>query len=53
MAVLVMFDEVVIGVAGEGQRIEPECVRRWQPQKTQTGIRSPEMRQIEIDQVVT
>ena len=32
LSVLVMLDQVVVGVARVSQRIESECVDRWQPQ---------------------
>ena len=47
-----MLDQVVIRVAGKGQRIEPECIYRGQPQQPQTGCRGLQMGQIEIDQIV-
>ena len=32
LSVLIVLDQMVIRVAREGQRVEPERVHRWQPQ---------------------
>ena len=52
LSVLIMLDQVVIGIAGEGQGVEPERVHRRQLQQTQGGIGGPQVGQVEIDQVV-
>ena len=51
-SVLVVLDQVVIRIAGESQRIEPERVHRRQIQQSQAGICSPQVGQVEADQVV-
>ena len=51
-SVLVMLDQMVIRIAGEGQRIQPKCVHRGQVQQPQAGIGRPQMGQVESDQVV-
>ena len=52
LSILVMLDEVVIGIAGEGQRIEPQRIYRRQPQKPKIGFCLGEVREVEDDQVV-
>ena len=51
-SVLVMLDQMVIRIAGEGQRIEPQGIHRKQIQQPQAGIGRPQMGQVESDQVV-
>ena len=50
--VLVVLDQVVIGVAGKGQGVEAQRVHRGQPQQPQVGIRGPQVGQVEVDEVV-
>ena len=47
-----MLHQVVVGVAGEGQGVEPEGVHRRHPEQIQSGSRSPQVGQVEVDQVV-
>ena len=49
---LVVLDQGVIGVAGEGQWIEPECVDRWFPQQPQVRAQGLQLGQVVGDQVV-
>ena len=51
-AVLVVLDQVVIGVAGKGQRTEAQRIHRRQPHEPQVGVCCREMRKVEGDQVV-
>ena len=50
--VLVVLDQMVIRIAGEGQRIEPQGIHRKQIQQPQAGIGRPQVGQVESDQVV-
>ena len=50
--VLVVFDEVVIGIAGKGERAEHQGVQGRELQQPQTGIGRREVGQVEGDQVV-
>ena len=52
LSVLVMLDQMVIGIAGKGQWIQAEGVHRRQTQQFQPGIDRPQMRKVEINQVV-
>ena len=52
LAVLVVFDEVVVGVAGEGQGAELQGVNGRQPEQPQVGLGGLEVRQVEVDEVV-
>ena len=51
-SVLVVLDQIMIGIPGEGQRIEPERVHRGQTQQAQAGICSSQVGQVEADHVV-
>ena len=51
-AVLVVLYEVVIGVAGKGERAEAEGVHRRQFEQPQIGLLRPQVGQVESDQVV-
>ena len=52
LSVLVVLDQVVIGIAWKGKRIEPQRIHRRQAQEPKIGLRRREMREIEGDQVV-
>ena len=52
LSVLVVLDQVVIGVARECQWIKPERVHRRQPQQSEAGTDSLQIGQVEIDQIV-
>lgn len=52
LTILVVLDEVVIGVAREGQRIEPERVYDRQTQHRQVWLGRFQDRTIMLDQVV-
>ena len=47
-----MLDEVVIWVAGVGERVEPQRIDRRQPQQPKVGLCRGEVRQVEENQVV-
>ena len=47
-----MFDEVVIGIAGKGERAEHQGVHRRELQQPQVGFGRREVGQVEGDQVV-
>ena len=51
-AVLVVLDQVVIGVAGEGQGVEPEGVHRRQFQEVEARVKRCQAGQVEGDDVV-
>ena len=53
LAVLVVLDQVVIGVAGKRQRIEPQRIDRRQLQQPKIGLRRCQMRKIKSNQVMT
>jgi len=50
--VLVVFHQVVIGIAGKGERVEAERVHRRQPQQSDVGVGGPQVGQVEVDEVV-
>ena len=50
--VLIVLHQVVIGIAGKGQGIEPERVHHRQVQQLEARVRGPQVGQVEIDQVV-
>lgn len=50
--VLVVFDQMVIGVAREGQRVEPERIDDRQLQQSQAGAQGGQLRQVEMQDVV-
>ena len=50
--VLVVLDEVVVGVAGEGQGVEPQGIDGWELQQSEIGLGCGEVLQIEGDQVM-
>ena len=52
-AVLIVLDQVVIGVAGERKRVQPERVDRRFRQKPQAGTCFFQVEQIVLDDVVT
>ena len=52
-AVLIVFDQVVIRIAGKREGAETQRVHRGQSQQPQVGLRRFEVRQVESDQVVT
>ena len=52
LSVLVVLDQVVIGIARKGERIEPQRIHRRQAQEPKIGLRRLDMREIEGDQVV-
>ena len=52
LAVLVVLDEVVIGVAGKGEGTQQQRIDRRQIQQAQVRLGGPEVRQVESDQVV-
>ena len=52
LSVLVVLDQVVIGVAGERERIEPQRIHRRHAQEPKIGLRRSQMPEIEVDQVV-
>ena len=51
-AVLVVLYEMVIGIAGKGERAEAQGVDRGQPEQPQIGFRRPQVGQVEGDQVM-
>ena len=53
MAFLVVLDQPMIGVAGIGQRIEPQSVDGRTLQQHKIWCCSAQMRQIEMDDVVS
>ena len=53
LSILIVLDQVVVGVAGEGKRIEPQRIHRRHAQQPEVGLRSLELREIEGDQVVS
>ena len=50
--VLVVLDQVVVGVAGEGEGVQPEGVHRGQIEQPQVGIGGLQVGQVEVDQIV-
>ena len=52
LAVLVVLDEVMVGVAREGEGTEPERIHRRETQQAEAGLRGAEVGQVEIDEVV-
>ena len=52
LPVLVVLDQVVIGIARKGEGIEPQRIDGRQPQQPKIGLCRGEMRQVEEDQVV-
>ena len=52
LPVLVVLDEVVIGVAGEGEGTQQQRIYYRQIQQAQVRLGGPEVRQVESDQVV-
>ena len=48
-----MLDQVVVGVAGEGQGVEAERVHRGQVEQPQPGLGGPQVGEVEVDQVVS
>jgi len=52
-AVLMMLDQMMIRVAGESQRVQPQCIDRRPSQPRQPGPRRREMRQIMTQDIVT
>ena len=53
LSVLVVLHQVVVGVAGKGERVEPQCVHGRNAQKSEIGVRRLQVREIEGDQVVS
>ena len=51
-AVLIVLDEVVIGMARKGEWAEAQRIHRRQPQQTQIRLRGRQVGQVEGDQVV-
>ena len=51
-AVLIVLDEVVIGMAWKGEWAEAQRIHRRQPQQTQLRLRGSQVGQVEGDQVV-
>ena len=52
LTVLVVLDEVVVGIAGEGERVQPQRVDRGKAKQPEVGLGGGELRQVEEDQVV-
>ena len=52
LTVLIVLDQVVVGVSGEGERVQSERIHRRQLQEPQPGINGLQMGQVEGDQVV-
>ncbi|KDB05119.1 hypothetical protein U879_03190 [Defluviimonas sp. 20V17] len=52
-AILIVFDEVVVGIARKGQRVQPQGVDRGGDQFRQTRAYSREMRKIMAQDVVS
>ena len=53
LRVLIVLDQVMVGVAGKSQRVQPQGIRPWQPQQTKIGVYSLEVGNVETDQIVT
>ena len=53
LSVLIVLDQMVVGMAGEGQGIEPQGIHRRQAQQPQAGFCRGQMRQVERDQIMT
>ena len=52
LTVLVVLDEVVVGIAGEGERIQAKRIDARQPQQAQIRLGGFEVRRVEGHQVV-
>ena len=52
LSVLVVLDQVVVGVAREGEGIQPQRIDRREPQEPKFGLCRSQMRQVEAEQVV-
>ena len=52
LPVLVVLDQVVVGIAREGQRVEPQGVDGRQLQEPKAGLCGPQVGQVESDEVV-
>ena len=52
LSVLIVLDQMMIGVAGEGQGIEPQGIYRRQAQRSQAGFCRTQMGQVERDQIM-
>ena len=52
LSVLIVLDQMVIGMAGESQGIEPQGIHRRQAQQSQVGFRRAQMGQVECDQIM-
>ena len=50
--VLVVLDQMVVGVAGERQRVEPEGVHGRKLEQPQVRVGGSQVGQVEVDQVV-
>ena len=52
LSVLIMLDQVVVGISGKGEGIEPQRVHRGEPQQSKIGLRRFEVGEIERDEIV-
>ena len=52
LPVLVVLDEMVVGVFREGQRVEAQGIDSWLGEQPQVGVGGAQLRQIEGDQIV-
>jgi len=52
LPILVMLDQMVVGIAREGQRVEPQRVDHRQLQQPQVGLGGGQMWQVESDQIM-
>ena len=53
LAVLVVLDQVMIGIAGKGERVEPQRIYSGQFEKFQFRCGGPKVREVELDQIVS
>ena len=52
LTVLAVLGEVMRGISGKGQEVEPEGIHRRRFQQLQLAVRSPPVGSVELDQVV-
>ena len=52
VGVVVVLDQVVVGVGREGQRTEPKRVHHWQFEQAQVWRHRPQVGNVELDEIV-
>ena len=52
LRILIVLDQVMVGVAGKGQRVQPQGIHPRQPQQAEIGVCGLQVGNVETDQVV-